>query len=274
MSTSSLSPSSASALQYLKTKKPTDGWSVQSKKDSSNLVRLVRRAVPLTDSYFLDLHRDHSTGCVVGILTRPRNGQAQAQVLVNREGIPTGRMVELVPVSSWTPRQRAATTSTPASTTPSTTTTTSPLSDADNSALLRIAAGVFGALLALRVIAQAAAVLVLVFPLAYFYLVSTCPPISSFDAKRELKRVLRGHHLPDDHPSKPQGFFGETWKRFQASVTTELATVAGYEIATQNLAGAAIVAVVRVPVAKTTCYWVGAAHKWWYLYSTEIPDDE
>ena len=41
-------------------------------------------------------------------------------------------------------------------------------------------------------------------PLAGLYLMSTCPVDESFDAKRELKRVLRGEKLPADHPDKPK----------------------------------------------------------------------
>jgi hypothetical protein len=41
-------------------------------------------------------------------------------------------------------------------------------------------------------------------PLAGLYLMSTCPSDESFDGKRELKRVLRGENLPEDHPDKPK----------------------------------------------------------------------
>ena len=41
-------------------------------------------------------------------------------------------------------------------------------------------------------------------PLAGLYLMSTCPTDESFEGKRELKRVLRGEKLPEDHPDKPK----------------------------------------------------------------------
>lgn len=41
-------------------------------------------------------------------------------------------------------------------------------------------------------------------PLAGLYLMSTCPSDDSFEGKRELKRVLRGEKLPEDHPDKPK----------------------------------------------------------------------
>jgi hypothetical protein len=41
-------------------------------------------------------------------------------------------------------------------------------------------------------------------PLAGLYLMSSCPSDDSFEGKRELKRVLRGEKLPEDHPDKPK----------------------------------------------------------------------
>ena len=55
--------------------------------------------------------------------------------------------------------------------------------------------------------------------------------ISFFDlAKKELKRVLRGEHLPENHVDKPKGFFDQALSRINATVTTELATGLGYEV--------------------------------------------
>ena len=44
----------------------------------------------------------------------------------------------------------------------------------------------------------------ILFVVLYFYLRQTCPSVGSFDGKKELKRVLRGNHLPDTHPDKPK----------------------------------------------------------------------
>ena len=65
-----------------------------------------------------------------------------------------------------------------------------------------------GGVALLRLLLSNGAMLYLILlPLVYFYGLQTCPTVESFDAKKELKRVLRGHHLPEDHPNKPKGFF-------------------------------------------------------------------
>jgi hypothetical protein len=114
--------------------------------------------------------------------------------------------------------------------------------------------------------------LVLALPLLYVYAMQTCPTISSFDAKKELKRVLRGQHLPEDHPNKPKGFLEEMAARVAATVTAELATFPGYELEVTNLGGAGWLMDVRVPAAKLQCFWIGAFNKWTYICSFDIPD--
>jgi alpha-ketoglutarate-dependent taurine dioxygenase len=66
-------------------------------------VRLLRRNVALTESYFLDLHHDTDSGNVVGILTPNRDGKAQSQILVDKNGKPQGSKTALLRVSNWTP---------------------------------------------------------------------------------------------------------------------------------------------------------------------------
>lgn len=250
-----------------------DGWSVETKPGREPLVRLLRRNVPVTDCFFLDLH--HHDGVVVGILTLPnRNGQCQAQVLVQRGGKVTGQNIELITVSSYTRTSSAVPSSSSSSIPPlGATGDNNTLSDAANMELLRYAVGIMGALMALKVVAQITASIIFILPLLYFYLVLTCPKEDTFEAKKELKRVLRGHHLPDDDPKKPRGFLAETLARVQATVTTEIATATGYEVSLVNMGGACVISTVTVPAANTVCYWVGAANKWWYLYSTEMPKD-
>ncbi len=71
----------------------------------------------------------------------------------------------------------------------------------------------------------------ILFPLAILYAMHTCPPNESFDAKKELKRVLRGHHLPDGHEGKPKNdWISRTVARVTASVAAEAATALGYEL--------------------------------------------
>jgi hypothetical protein len=110
-------------------------------------------------------------------------------------------------------------------------------------------------------------------PLLYFYALQQCPLESSFEAKKELKRVFRGHHLPKENPDKPKGFLEGMAARVAASVTTELATLPGYQVTMTNLAGAAIVSSVTVPTVKMECYWVGAFGKWYYITSTDTRRD-
>lgn len=118
-----------------------------------------------------------------------------------------------------------------------------------------------GAAVVYRVLLQQLALLFLLLPVAYFYLLANCPSVESFDAKKELKRILRGHHLPENHPEKPKGFLSETFARIQATVATELATMPGYEIQMTDVASVAILAVARVPAVETEYYWVGAANR-------------
>lgn len=87
-------------------------------------------------------------------------------------------------------------------------------------------------------------------------------PVESFDVKKELKRILRGHHLPESHPEKPRGLFEQTLARIQATVVTELATLPGYTVRMENLVpGAVLLAVVVVPSVDMTYYWLGAANR-------------
>lgn len=117
------------------------------------------------------------------------------------------------------------------------------------------------AMVVLRALAMSTLFYVAIFPLVYVYGITTCPPLESFDAKKELKRVLRGQYLPDDHPQKPKTMWEQWAARAMASVTTEIATFPGYEVDMMPLAGAAIWTEVKVPTANLQCYWLGANHR-------------
>jgi len=118
----------------------------------------------------------------------------------------------------------------------------------------------------------------LLLPGIYIYLSSTCPLNTSFDTKKEIKRVLRGYHLPDNHPSKPRssgvGNFIEEWTtRITASVTTELSTaISGYSIDMIPLGwGMATYTTVDIPSPLSLhCEWIGIHNKWYHIrtYST------
>ncbi len=139
-----------------------------------------------------------------------------------------------------------------------------------HSDILFYAGAILAVLIAVKAVLQALTSSLIVLPLLYFYLLSSCPPLASFHAKQELKRVLRGHHLPEQHPNKPTGFWEQTIARVTASVTTELATtVAGYEVTSVSLAGGAAW-FQTVKLGQQEFYWIGAAQRWWYLFSREL----
>jgi len=281
-----LSASTQAALDHLKRIKPLDGWSVEAKSSSLTSsvlgvtqVRLLRRNVPLTDNYFLDIHYDTASKKVVGILTPARDGMAQSQVLVDPNGSPIGRKIDLLRVSTWPVADRGGKTTAPPASRSTTNTSTAadsspslPASTQElNKQILQYGACAFGALLAARALFSALIGLyILALPLLYLYMVKTCPDEASFEAKKEIKRVLRGTHLPESHPDKPKGFLGETLARINASVTTELATGLGYEVTMISVAGAAWISKVKVPAVNLELYWVGAFDRWFYITSTKL----
>jgi hypothetical protein len=212
-----MSASTQAALKHLKKIKPSDGWSAESRSTGSSVtvvhtVRLLRRNVPLTESYFLDLHHDKESGNVVGILTPNRDGKAQSQILVDENGKPQGSKTALLRVSKWTPSasplkttESSSSSWTSRSTSGAADTNTGTLSLEENKELLKYVAYAIGGAVAFRLIFSAMfGLYVLAFPIVYLYLVQNCPTIESFNAKKELKRVLRGAHLSEDDPNKPK----------------------------------------------------------------------
>lgn len=274
------------ALTHLKKLKPLDGWSLDENNQSKGGgIRLLRRNVPLTDHYFLDLHcvdaNANNATVVAGILTAPRSGsnKAYGQILVDANGKPALKR-KTVAVTGWQAPNTSTTgarsntaTNHSATTTPDATTTIPVLSDEQNIQLLKFGAMGIAGIVLLRAVLNAALILYfLALPALYLYLVHTCPAEASFDAKKELKRVMRGHHLPDNHPDKPKGFLSETLARLSATVTAEVATGLGYEITMMDMAGAAKVVCVRVPAAKMDYYWTGLFGQWYYVYASEISE--
>ena len=273
-----MSPSSDVALEHLRNIKPHDGWSIEHKEGSSKLMRLTRRKVPLTDSYFLDIHYDaEGTKQVVGILTTgSSSGKVQGQVLVDRSGRLAGPKIALIAVSGYPviAGSRAAARSSSSASTSVASNSQPTLTDAQNRDLMFFGGSVVASAILFRFLTASLVTVSSVFlPLMCVYLFSTCPSLESFDAKKELKRILRGYHLPEDHPEKPKGMFSETLARIQATVTTELATMPGYEVTMVPVSGLAIIACTRVPSVQRDYYWIGAAKKWWYVYSCEIRND-
>ena len=143
--------------------------------------------------------------------------------------------------------------------------------DENNKEIVKHALMFIGAIAVLKVIVSSLLnFYIILFPLTYVYLLQTCPSVESFEAKKELKRVLRGKHLPDDHPNKPKGYLEKMAAKVTASLTTELATLPGYEQEMRSYGGAAILATMRVPTANMECYWVGALGQWHYIYTREL----
>ena len=251
------------ALAHLKSLSPSDGWSVEEK---SNDVRLLRRGVALTDNYFMDLFVEPA-GRTVGILSSSGRGQ----ILVDASGRPTGKTLQLISCPSYVNGtnvngNRSVPEPPPPSPNPYAT-----LTDEENKSLLKYAAVAVGSIIALRLIFDAVFyIYILAFPFLYLYGVQTCPSDESFDAKQQLKRVLRGQNLPDDHPDKPRGFFQKTLAKVNASVTTELATSLGYEVSMFSALGACKVASVTVPSVNRTFVWLGVANQWRFLFAQEL----
>jgi len=144
--------------------------------------------------------------------------------------------------------------------------------DQQNLDLLQGLVGMLAVVIVLRALSQMLSLLA--FPLVFVYATMTCPSMDSFDAKKELKRVLRGADLAENDPNKPRGFLGKTLAKVTATVTAELATGLGYEETLTPFAGAATLATLRVPAANMDLYWIGAFGKWRYLYQQEIPKNK
>eukprot|EP00240_Pyramimonas_obovata_P013374 CAMPEP_0118943870 /NCGR_PEP_ID=MMETSP1169-20130426/39211_1 /TAXON_ID=36882 /ORGANISM="Pyramimonas obovata, Strain CCMP722" /LENGTH=225 /DNA_ID=CAMNT_0006889227 /DNA_START=34 /DNA_END=708 /DNA_ORIENTATION=+ len=97
-------------------------------------------------------------------------------------------------------------------------------------------------------------VLLLITPL-YFLAVSTLPPDSAFEAKRELKRVVRGDHLQANHPERPRSWLAKTAARVAATVGIEIASVGGYTQEVKQFYGVAKLVVVKLESVGQRFYW-------------------
>lgn len=107
---------------------------------------------------------------------------------------------------------------------------------------------------------------IIVLPLLILYGIQTCPTHESFDAKKEFKRVLRGHHLPEGHEDKPANdWLSRTVARVTASVTAEAATAIGYEVSFYSMGGICTVASVQLPAMNKELYWLGIFGSWRYI---------
>eukprot|EP00816_Leptocylindrus_hargravesii_P001896 CAMPEP_0196812208 /NCGR_PEP_ID=MMETSP1362-20130617/22383_1 /TAXON_ID=163516 /ORGANISM="Leptocylindrus danicus, Strain CCMP1856" /LENGTH=363 /DNA_ID=CAMNT_0042187719 /DNA_START=35 /DNA_END=1126 /DNA_ORIENTATION=- len=327
------------ALDYLKTIKPTDGYTAGLQHDSDNnnttAVILRRRNVALgaaaTRGYLCIYHDATNTGNVVGIPADDKSTElfenirilkcSKAEILVNSSGLPadTSTIRVEIPlnlssssvVASTATRSNANTTNHNNANNNNSSSSLSQMMEGalqmveqlsnrylpaltealqninatnngnhnpaqfDSNALLKY----FGLTIAATLVFKAIIALLfsfamtLLLPLA-IVLYCTCPSNASFEAKKELKRVLRGHHLPEDHPEKPKTWLEKSVAKIAASVTTELATVAGYEVSMWSLAGCMTVARVTVPSVQKELFWVGVCNGWFYVLQRGLGGDD
>lgn len=289
------------AIRYLNRIKPVDGWSADLyvSSEGKKKVTLRRRNAPLCDAGFEDIILDSkATGCVVGITTYiPAGGSpkyGRGIVLVEKDGTVcrTQRDVrvtlheekpdadEVLTASrermrNDRERARASVAARDRERSSAGSNATNGMSDEQNMQLVTAAMYAVAAAAAIKILSAVLFSLWLaVLPVVFVYAVHTCPSNESFDAKKMLKRVMRGEQLPDNHPDKPKDWLSRSIARVAASVGTELATSLGYEIDLMNIAGACTIATVRVPSTELDFYWIGAFGKWHYLMQRKIPVDK
>eukprot|EP00980_Cylindrotheca_fusiformis_P009825 scaffold2164_cov106-Cylindrotheca_fusiformis.AAC.8 len=152
------------------------------------------------------------------------------------------------------------------------------LSDERNQPIFQYAIMAIGAAVVIKLlVGMMSSFAILLLPLLYFYLVTNCPKESSFDVRKELKRVMRGNHLPESHPEKPKSWLEKQAARVTASVTTELATLPGYDMEMTPFfkpTPAVILTIVTVPTLGAQYYWVGAHGEWYFLFAREVQTEK
>jgi len=245
---------------------------------------LCLRNVPICDEGFEEIVLDRIEGRVVGIQVLTSKGQAgRGIVLVDKDGKICANTDDIVTVqmantTSFAPsvdrssqRHSSSSVRSSSSTTSSTASTNEMIDTISNELLIQYGLMAIGALLILKLIFTALNMIILfALPVIYLYASANCPSNDTFDAKKELKRVMRGAHLPEEH--QPKGFFEKGVAKLTASITTEIATSLGYEIRINDYFGIAKMASVKVPVSGPyEYYWIGIFDRWRYMGQREIP---
>lgn len=296
------------ALNHLKTLKPYDGWSLDAYTSISGkeMVMLKRRNVPLYKKGFEFIAYDeHDSKCIIGVTSSigdtENNSFCRGIILVDKNGAVARDHKEIrvslkkTEVDGMKKEQelnearqakkrnldsaRKSRGNGERSSNSSGTDNTNLMPDLTNeqtSELAKLGLMFIGFLTILKIFARLFTVAnFIIVPIVILYGMSTCPSNESFDAKKELKRVLRGHHLPENHPDKPKDdWFSSTIARVTASVATELATSMGYELSFFNVFGACNFVTVRVPLANQELYWIGILGKWRYLLKRDLESPE
>ena len=197
-------------LHHLRRKRPLDGYSIEKYVDNRGMhvYRLKRRNIPLHDDGFVDicLHDERTIG--VEVVTSDKKA-ARGTVLVESDGRPSTdnarinvQMSDCATISTGSAAAAArssahrSATGRPMPGRTSRTGRTPETAHGDpngNEALVQYAALGLLALICLKVLFSVINFLsILLLPFLYLYMAANCPDINSFDAKRELKRVLRG----------------------------------------------------------------------------------
>jgi hypothetical protein len=148
------------------------------------------------------------------------------------------------------------------------------LNDTDTKEMLKWTMMIVGGFTILQSLSRAFfSVCMVLLPGLYTYLFYTCPKEESFDVRKELKRVLRGYHLSDDHPDKPKGYLESVMARAVASVTVESTVLTGYKLELTSYRGAFIVAKLKLPSKEMEVYWIGIARQWHHVYTRNLGDN-
>jgi len=296
------------ALAYLNKVKPTDGWALDvflnPKKANAKRVRILRRNVAISKDDFEDIALDTNSSCVIGIpkvskLKKVNDWgneklKGEGMVLVEKNGTVSRNSkmisISLKPepkISSEKTHAKVSTGNPTTGTIHRTRTTPAPgvrprntnaqanapqinIDPRTQEQIMNYLIYAVLGIVALKILLTALASFLILFIPLFFFAQATCPPDNTFDAKKELKRVLRGVHLPEDHPDKPKSWLEKTMSRVTASVATELATGLGYELCLTHFFGLGTLAVVEVDVANVKCYWIGCFNKWFYIMQKEI----
>ncbi|KAL3811325.1 hypothetical protein ACHAXA_007390 [Cyclostephanos tholiformis] len=270
------SPRTEAALRHLRRLRPLDGYAVECYLASNgrNQERSdSRRGID-------DIVHDRTSGHVVGIRVYTSTGEVgRGVVLVDEHGRIRGDDASTVTVrmNDVPSTATAGTSSIPSSISSSgkrrdgdggsTSSSSSSTADAARrTTRTRSSTGGNDELLVRY--GLVANVLVLIgLAVAYVYASSNRPSNNTFDAKRELKRAMRGEHLPVE--DRPRNFLERGLNRLAASVTTELATSLGYGVSLTDCLGAATLACVTVPCNGVEYYWIGIFGKWRFLGQRE-----
>lgn len=141
------------------------------------------------------------------------------------------------------------------------------VSDETNQQILTYGMAIFAAVAVLRLIFSSFTIILLpVFGIMYL----TCPTDESFDAKKELKRVYRGQHLPEDDPNKPKSWLEKAAAKVAATVVAETTTALGYTLTFIHASGFFTVAKVKLDAAELEYYWIGCLNKWSFAMSRDL----